>query len=164
VNQAPTDRLRGLVDSLLGALEQGADGPSRARRAHLSRFHFDRLVSDGLGEAPGAFRRRLLLERAAWRLRRNGVHFHPPAGLLVPAEQSAAAFFADASVDDWQVEDIEVRDHGHVAVCAYRWRERGMHGGAPFALAGIATDVLVLRDGRWRLQSHHVSMAPATTS
>ena len=74
--------------------------------------------------------------------------------------EGAAAFFADASVEEWQVEDVEVRDHGDVAVCAYRWSERGVHAGTPFALAGIATDVLVLRAGRWRLQSHHVSMAP----
>jgi AraC family transcriptional regulator len=36
--------------------------------ACLSRFHFDRLASAALGEPPGAFRRRLLLERAAHRL------------------------------------------------------------------------------------------------
>jgi AraC-like DNA-binding protein len=37
----------------------------------LSRFHFDRLVSAALRESPGAFRRRLLLERAAWQLARG---------------------------------------------------------------------------------------------
>jgi AraC-like DNA-binding protein len=36
-----------------------------AARAYLSRYHFDRLVRAALGEPPGAFRRRLLLERAA---------------------------------------------------------------------------------------------------
>jgi AraC-like DNA-binding protein len=107
------------------------DGAEIARRAYLSRFHFDRLVGAALGETPGAFRRRLLLERAAYELsngtasvtdvaigagyasleaferafRRsfdttpstfraeprafhlpspNGVHFHPPGGVLVP--------------------------------------------------------------------------------
>jgi ketosteroid isomerase-like protein len=74
--------------------------------------------------------------------------------------EGASAFFADATIDAWQVDDLEVRQHGDAAVCSYRWREHGLHAGAPFALAGIATDVLVRRDGRWRLQSHHVSMAP----
>ncbi|MDA0638281.1 helix-turn-helix transcriptional regulator [Nonomuraea sp. MCN248] len=128
------DRLRALLDPVLGALDERLDGWQLAGRAHLSRFHFDRLLSAGLGEAPGAFRRRLLLERAAWRLSRgtsvteagfeaaydsteafsrafrraygtapsgfaasagdfrlpapNGVHFHPPAGLLVTGEAS----------------------------------------------------------------------------
>ena len=39
-----------------------------AGRAYVSRFHFDRLVTAAAGEPPGAFRRRLLLERAAYRL------------------------------------------------------------------------------------------------
>ena len=35
-------------------------------------------------------------------------------------------------------------------------------GAAAFlAVTGIATDVLVLRDGRWRLQAHHVKMTLA---
>ncbi|HEY0938062.1 MAG TPA: helix-turn-helix domain-containing protein [Trebonia sp.] len=115
--------------------EPGLDAGELARRACLSRFHFDRLASAALGEPPGAFRRRLLLERAAHRLvsttatvieigaeaaytspdaftrafacaygttptgyrrqRRpvhdlhaaNGIHFHPPGGLRLPASQ-----------------------------------------------------------------------------
>jgi AraC-like DNA-binding protein len=123
------DRLRTLIDVLLESLDRPAGGEELARRVYLSRFHFDRLVAAALGESPGAFRRRLLLERAAWRLstgdsvggaafdagyssaeafarafRRafgsapslfdgdfrlaapNGVHFHPPGGLLVPGD------------------------------------------------------------------------------
>jgi hypothetical protein len=34
----------------------------------MSRFHFDRVISAVAGEAPGKFRRRVLLERAAYRL------------------------------------------------------------------------------------------------
>jgi AraC family transcriptional regulator len=45
--------------------EPGTDSTELAARAHLSRFHFDRLVSAAIGEPPGAFRRRVLLERAA---------------------------------------------------------------------------------------------------
>ena len=67
-----SDRLRELLD----AVEEGVERPELrgeelAQRAYLSRFHFDRLVSAALGEAPGALRRRLLLERAAYRLTRS---------------------------------------------------------------------------------------------
>lgn len=55
-----------LVEQSLG--EPDLDAAGLARRACLSRFHFDRLASAALGEPPGAFRRRLLLERAAYQL------------------------------------------------------------------------------------------------
>jgi AraC family transcriptional regulator len=131
------DRLRVLLDAVLAAVNEDLDGRSVASRAYLSRFHFDRLVQAGLGEAPAAFRRRLLLERAAWQLTRavsvtdagfqagygsteafsrafrrayaqppsrfardgddfrirapNGIHFHPPAGLLLPGDKERPA-------------------------------------------------------------------------
>ena len=61
------------LGEILGLVEDSLDEPDLtgddlAGRAYLSRFHFDRLVSAALGEPPGAFRRRLLLERAAHRL------------------------------------------------------------------------------------------------
>lgn len=62
------DRLRALLDTVLATLDERLDGRQIADRAHLSRFHFDRLLTAGLGEPPAAFRRRMLLERAAWRL------------------------------------------------------------------------------------------------
>jgi AraC-like DNA-binding protein len=65
------DRLRDVVDAVLEALDEGLDGRALAARAMLSPFHFNRLVRAGIGEAPAAFRRRLLLERAAWRLGRG---------------------------------------------------------------------------------------------
>jgi AraC family transcriptional regulator len=66
------DRLRDVVDAVLEALDEGLDGPALAARAMLSPFHFHRLVRAGIGEAPATFRRRLLLERAAWQLGRGG--------------------------------------------------------------------------------------------
>ena len=58
---------------ILDLAQAGLDDPSLsaddlASRAYLSRFHFDRLVSAAGGEPPGALRRRILLERAAYRL------------------------------------------------------------------------------------------------
>ncbi len=63
--------LRDVVDAVLEALDEGLDGRALAARAMLSPFHFNRLVRAGIGEPPAVFRRRLLLERAAWRLGRG---------------------------------------------------------------------------------------------
>ncbi|HZE40457.1 MAG TPA: helix-turn-helix domain-containing protein [Stackebrandtia sp.] len=131
-----TDRLAAILDAVSGCLEQPRlCGAELAGRTYLSRFHFDRLVAASLGEPPGAFRRRLLLERAAYQLvtddraithiafaagyqsheaftrafRRgfghspsrhraarqpryriaaaNGIHFHPPGGIRLPATE-----------------------------------------------------------------------------
>jgi len=115
-----------------------ARGEDLAARAYLSRFHFDRVVSSVSGETPARLRRRILLERAAFRLattrstvlevaleagyssneaftrafRRaygvgpaawraapariqldtpNGVHFHPPGGLRLPARDEVSS-------------------------------------------------------------------------
>jgi len=62
------DGLRGLLDALVESIETGGTGEEVAARVHVSRFHFDRIVRAALDETPGAFRRRLLLERAAYSL------------------------------------------------------------------------------------------------
>ena len=72
----------------------------------------------------------------------------------------ARRFFADARIDDWSVDDLEVRDLGGAAVCSYTWSESGVHGDASFTLRGVATDVLVRDEERWLHQAHHVSMPP----
>jgi len=66
---AHPDRLRDVIDAVIEALDDSLDGRALAARAMLSPFHFNRLVRAGIGEPPAAFRRRLLLERAAWQLR-----------------------------------------------------------------------------------------------
>src|SRR5262245_29824575 len=69
--KAHADRLRDVIDAVIEALDEAVDGRALAARAMLSPYHFNRLVSAGIGEPPAAFRRRLLLERAAWRLGRG---------------------------------------------------------------------------------------------
>lgn len=64
-----TDGFRRILDLAQTSLEDPSlSGDALAARAYLSRFHFDRLVTATGGEAPGALRRRVLLERAAYRL------------------------------------------------------------------------------------------------
>lgn len=130
-----TDTFISFVDTVAASLDDcDVTGSELAARAFLSRFHFDRVVSAASGETPGRFRRRVLLERAAYRLLSsglgvldvaveagyssheaftraftraygvkpsiwrskptrpvwletpNGVHFHPPGGLRLPAK------------------------------------------------------------------------------
>ena len=130
-----TDALGAFIDTLAETLDdgcEGSEGAGVATRLHLSRYHFDRLIRAAAGEPPARLRRRLLLERSAYRLissdrtvldvaveagyssheaftrafqraygvpptqwRRSPrqiqlptpsqVHFHPPAGLRLPA-------------------------------------------------------------------------------
>jgi AraC family transcriptional regulator len=147
------DRLRDVIDAVVEALDDGLDGRALAARAMLSPFHFNRLVRAGIGEAPATCRRRLLLERAAWRLGRgvsvteagleagydaieafsraftrahgvppsrfadaprdfrlaapNGLHFHPPGGLLLPGQPRTSTM----DLSDRLVE----HDHWHTA-------------------------------------------------
>ena len=64
-----TDTFSRFVDVLASTLDDHeTTAESLASRAHLSRYHFDRLVAAAAGEPPQAFRRRILLERAAYRL------------------------------------------------------------------------------------------------
>jgi AraC-like DNA-binding protein len=63
------DHFTGFVDVLAAALDDhDASQADLAARLHLSRFHLDRIVSSVAGEPPAALRRRVLLERAAYRL------------------------------------------------------------------------------------------------
>jgi len=66
---AATDTFARFVDLLADTLDdREANGQAVASRLHLSRFHCDRLVSAAAGEPPATLRRRILLERAAYRL------------------------------------------------------------------------------------------------
>jgi AraC family transcriptional regulator len=135
----PQDTFVRFVDLLASNLDDhAASGSDLAARMYLSRFHFDRIVYAVAGESPARFRRRVLLERAAYRLvisnlsvldvaveagyssheaftrafqraygtppsawraspRRfqlsapNGVHFHPPGSLRLPARTKVTA-------------------------------------------------------------------------
>ena len=66
---AARDTFRSFVDVLASTMDDpGLTAADLAARLHLSRFHVDRIVSSVAGETPSALRRRVLLERAAYRL------------------------------------------------------------------------------------------------
>jgi AraC-like DNA-binding protein len=63
------DTFADFVDGLAAALDDHeATGEDWAARHHFSRFHFDRMIKSVGGEPPQALRRRILLERAAYRM------------------------------------------------------------------------------------------------
>ncbi len=66
------DTFSEFVDQLARVLDEtehrDASGEEWAARFHFSRFHFDRMIRSVAGEPPQAFRRRILLERAAYRM------------------------------------------------------------------------------------------------
>lgn len=64
-----TDTFAAFVTVLSQALDDHeATGAELANRVNLSRFHLDRVIAGVAGEPPARFRRRVLLERAAYRL------------------------------------------------------------------------------------------------
>jgi AraC family transcriptional regulator len=63
------DRLRELLDAVLDEDHRSLD--DLAGGAFASPYHFSRELRRGAGEPPVAMRRRVMLERAAWQLRRG---------------------------------------------------------------------------------------------
>lgn len=64
-----SDTFSAFVNVVAAAMDDhDASGEDLAERLHLSRFHLDRVVGSFAGEPPARFRRRILLERAAYRL------------------------------------------------------------------------------------------------
>lgn len=67
------DRLRELLDATLdnGVEDGNSSVEGMARASFVSEFHFSRQIRRFTGESPAALRRRIMLERAAWRLQRG---------------------------------------------------------------------------------------------
>src|SRR5262245_22842962 len=65
------------ADRLAAVVANSLDTPAKtqdlARQAYQSRTHFHRLFRNVVEETPGAMRRRLLLERAAYQLAHTGM-------------------------------------------------------------------------------------------
>ncbi len=69
MNAPGRDRLRELLDAVVDEANDGVAGMARA--SFVSEFHFSREISRLTGEPPATMRRRIMLERAAWRLQRG---------------------------------------------------------------------------------------------
>ena len=62
------DTFAQFVDAVAESLDEDVDGDVLAARLHFSRPYVDRVITAAAGETPGRFRRRIRLERAAYRL------------------------------------------------------------------------------------------------
>ena len=72
---APANHFTAFVDRLAADLDtMPARAEDMAAAAHLSRFHFERVIPAVAGESPTRFRARILLERAAYRMTTTDGH------------------------------------------------------------------------------------------
>jgi len=100
------DTFLGFIDDLAADLDDHeSSAEERAARQSLSRSHFDRLISATAGEPPAAFRRRILLERAAYRLvvDRDGV-LHRRILVLGALESAGVPDLGNGDPRKWVVE------------------------------------------------------------
>lgn len=79
-------------------------------------------------------------------------------GILGTADGS----FARVTIDNWSLSEVVAWRDGSLAGCSYRWEEHGKKDDIPWGQEGYALDLLVLVDGEWRLQAHHVSKIKKT--
>src|SRR5436309_2883853 len=127
------DGLRSLLDALVESVETGGNGEAVAARVHVSRFHFDRIVAAALDETPGAFRRRLLLERAAYALAGGaGVREAAAEGGYLSPEAFARAFRRargawDTAFVDATCEPPESFTYGGMAAHVLTWSAHRRH-------------------------------------
>jgi AraC family transcriptional regulator len=183
----PADTFAAFVSVLSEALDDhDATSAELADRLALSRSHLDHLVSAVAGESPVRLRRRVLLERAAWRLTttdrtildvaveagygsheafgrafsqayglppaawrshptvirlpsENGVHFHPPTGLRLPAPTRRSG---DMSLVTPMVEH-HIWVIGEMLRCARSLDEQQLDRPITLSVAGIDCDPTV---------------------
>lgn len=148
---AAADRFIAFVDLLADSLdEHEASGEDLARRLHLSRFHFDRVIRSVAGEPPRRLRRRILLERAAYRLittERSILDVAVEAGY-----GSHEAFTRAFTVAYRTSPAMWRRKPGHLQIAA----ASGVHFHPPGSLRLPARDKVSSMDLLTRMIEHHV--------
>ncbi|MCU1536776.1 MAG: Transcriptional regulator, AraC family [Humibacillus sp.] len=153
------------MSRLLDLAQASLDDPSLtgeelAARAHLSRFHFDRLVSATGGEAPGALRRRVLLERAAHRL--VGSRRMTVLEVALEAGYSSHEAFTRAFVRAYGAPPTSVRAHPPLTFRALELPgASGVHFHPPGGLRLPATSKEPTMDLVQQLVDHHVTSLSA---
>ncbi|GAA2131248.1 AraC family transcriptional regulator [Nocardioides bigeumensis] len=140
------------VDHLTEALDEAASisGDEWAARLHFSRFHFDRMISAVAGEPPAAFRRRILLERAAYRMITTTA---PLIDIAVEAGYGSHEAFTRAFTKAYGVAPATWRRKpGHLQVEA----PSGVHFHPPGGLRLPARDKVTGMQLLTRMVEHHV--------
>jgi AraC family transcriptional regulator len=133
-----------------GAADAGAPGDLWAARSHFSRFHFDRMIRSVAGEPPQAFRRRILLERAAYRMVTTRA---PLIDIAVEAGYGSHEAFTRAFSRAYGVGPAAWRrSPGRIRIPA----PSGVHFHPPGSLRLPARDTVTAMDLLTRMLEHHV--------
>ncbi|MGH3361053.1 MAG: helix-turn-helix transcriptional regulator [Nocardioides sp.] len=145
------DTFADFVDHLAEALDDHElTGEEWAGRLHFSRFHFDRMIRSVAGEPPRAFRRRILLERAAYRMITTSA---PLIDIAVEAGYGSHEAFTRAFTRAYGARPGEWRRHpGHLQIAA----PSGVHFHPPGSLRLPARDQVTAMDLLTKMVEHHV--------
>ncbi len=148
---AASDTFVTFVDILSDTLDDhDMTGDDVAARLFLSRFHADRLISGAAGEPPRAMRRRVLLERAAYRLVTTT---HGVLEVAVEAGYGSNEAFTRAFSRAHGVTPSEFRAHpGRIRVAA----PNDVHFHPPGGLRLPGTTKVTAMDLLIRMVEHHV--------
>ena len=139
------------VELLADAMDDHeATADDLAGRLRLSRSHLDRMVAAASGERPGAFRRRILLERAAYRLLTGPGHI---LDVAVEAGYGSHEAFTRAFSRAYGVAPAAWRDHpDRLRIDA----PSGIHFHPPNGLRVPARDKVSSMDLLRTIVDHHV--------
>lgn len=145
------DTFADFVDGLASALDDHeATGEEWAARQHFSRFHFDRMIKSVGGEPPQALRRRILLERAAYRMITTRA---PLLDIAVEAGYSSHEAFTRAFAKAYAMTPREWRKKpGHIQI----GEPNGVHFVPPASIRLPSRDVVRGPDLLERMVEHHV--------
>lgn len=145
------DTFADFVDHLTEALDDhAATGEELAARMHFSRFHFDRMIRSVAGEPPRALRRRVLLERAAYRMITTTA---PLIDIAVEAGYGSHEAFTRAFTKAYGVAPAAWRRKpGHIQIAA----PSGVHFHPPASLRLPARDRVSSMDLLTKMVEHHV--------
>ena len=151
------DTFADFVDHLAEALDAAGagdapelSGDELAARFHFSRFHFDRMIRSVAGEPPQAFRRRILLERAAYRMVTTRA---PLIDLAVEAGYGSHEAFTRAFTRAYGVPPATWRrSPGRIRIPA----PSDVHFHPPGSLRLPARDKVTAMDLMTRMVEHHI--------
>ncbi len=139
------------VDQLTEALdEHDVTAEELAARLHFSRFHFDRMIRSVAGEPPQALRRRILLERAAYRMVTSSA---PLLDIAVEAGYGSHEAFTRAFIKAYGAAPAAWRRKpGHIQIAAPSGVNFHPPGGLRLPARDKVTDMELLT----RMVEHHV--------
>jgi len=147
------DTFADFVEHLAEALDDAriteATGDEWAARLHFSRYHFDRMIRSVAGEPPSAFRRRILLERAAYRM----ITTTAPLDIAVEAGYGSHEAFTRAFTKAYGAPPaVWRRRPGHIQIPA----PSDVHFHPPGGLRLPARDKVTSMDLLTKMVEHHI--------